>query len=67
MVAIDISHSMILYGEDRITPAKTVALALTELITTKYTLADINQGYDDLLKGRNLRGVIDYRAVGGEN
>src|SRR5258708_8425117 len=34
VVAIDISHSMILYGEDRITPAKTVALALTELITT---------------------------------
>ena len=28
VVAIDISHSMILYGEDRITPAKTVALAL---------------------------------------
>jgi uncharacterized protein with von Willebrand factor type A (vWA) domain len=36
VVAIDISHSMILYGEDRITPAKKVALALTELITTKY-------------------------------
>ena len=36
VVAIDISHSMVLYGEDRITPAKTVALALTELITTKY-------------------------------
>lgn len=36
VIAIDISHSMILYGEDRITPAKTVALALTELITTKY-------------------------------
>ncbi len=36
VLAIDISHSMILYGEDRITPAKTVALALTELITTKY-------------------------------
>jgi uncharacterized protein with von Willebrand factor type A (vWA) domain len=36
VMAIDISHSMILYGEDRITPAKTVALALTELITTKY-------------------------------
>lgn len=36
IVAIDISHSMILYGEDRITPAKQVALALTELITTKY-------------------------------
>ncbi|HEX6200709.1 MAG TPA: VWA domain-containing protein [Thermoanaerobaculia bacterium] len=36
ILAIDISHSMILYGEDRITPAKKVALALTELITTKY-------------------------------
>ncbi|MEM8962017.1 MAG: VWA domain-containing protein [Acidobacteriota bacterium] len=36
IVAIDISHSMVLYGEDRITPAKKVALALTELITTKY-------------------------------
>src|SRR5436305_15280627 len=36
IVAIDISHSMILYGEDRITPAKTVALALTEHITTKH-------------------------------
>ncbi|HEX2253936.1 MAG TPA: VWA domain-containing protein [Thermoanaerobaculia bacterium] len=36
IVAIDISHSMVLYGEDRITPAKSVALALTELITTRY-------------------------------
>jgi uncharacterized protein with von Willebrand factor type A (vWA) domain len=36
VVAIDISHSMVLYGEDRITPAKKVALALTELITTRY-------------------------------
>jgi uncharacterized protein with von Willebrand factor type A (vWA) domain len=33
---IDISHSMILYGEDRITPAKKVAMALTELIKTRY-------------------------------
>src|SRR5664280_3441299 len=33
VVAIDISPSMVLYGEDRITPAKTVALAMTELIT----------------------------------
>jgi uncharacterized protein with von Willebrand factor type A (vWA) domain len=33
---IDISHSMILYGEDRITPAKKVAMALAELITTKF-------------------------------
>jgi Ca-activated chloride channel family protein len=33
---IDISHSMILYGEDRITPAKKVAMALSELIITRY-------------------------------
>jgi uncharacterized protein with von Willebrand factor type A (vWA) domain len=33
---VDVSHSMILYGEDRITPAKRVALALCELITTRY-------------------------------
>jgi len=36
VMMIDISHSMILYGEDRITPAKKVAMALAELITTKY-------------------------------
>ncbi|MGK7393674.1 MAG: vWA domain-containing protein [Candidatus Cyclobacteriaceae bacterium M3_2C_046] len=36
VLMIDISHSMILYGEDRITPAKTVAMALAELITKKY-------------------------------
>jgi uncharacterized protein with von Willebrand factor type A (vWA) domain len=36
VLMIDISHSMILYGEDRITPAKEVALALMELIRTRY-------------------------------
>jgi len=36
VLMIDISHSMILYGEDRITPAKKVAMALSELITQKY-------------------------------
>lgn len=36
VLMIDISHSMILYGEDRITPAKKVAMALAELITKKY-------------------------------
>ncbi|MEO1434402.1 MAG: VWA domain-containing protein [Bacteroidota bacterium] len=36
VLMIDISHSMILYGEDRITPAKKVAMALAELIQTKY-------------------------------
>ncbi len=36
VLMIDISHSMILYGEDRITPAKKVAMAFAELITKKY-------------------------------
>jgi Ca-activated chloride channel family protein len=36
VLLLDISHSMILYGEDRITPAKKVALALAELIQTRY-------------------------------
>lgn len=36
VLLIDVSHSMVLYGEDRITPAKRVALALTELILTQY-------------------------------
>lgn len=36
VLMIDISHSMILYGEDRITPAKEVALGLSELISTKF-------------------------------
>lgn len=36
VLMIDISHSMILYGEDRITPAKEVALGLSELILSRY-------------------------------
>jgi uncharacterized protein with von Willebrand factor type A (vWA) domain len=36
VLMIDISHSMILYGEDRITPAKMVAMALAEMIRRKY-------------------------------
>jgi Ca-activated chloride channel family protein len=36
VLMLDISHSMVLYGEDRITPAKQVALALAELIQTKF-------------------------------
>lgn len=42
VVLIDISHSMILYGEDRITPAKQVALALSELIISKYKKDSLN-------------------------
>ncbi|HEX7002872.1 MAG TPA: VWA domain-containing protein [Trueperaceae bacterium] len=36
IVLLDCSHSMILYGEDRFTPAKQVALALAHLIRTQY-------------------------------
>ena len=36
VLMVDISHSMVLYGEDRITPAKKVAMALTEFIKTRY-------------------------------
>ena len=31
---------------------------LDELITRTYTLEEVNQGYDDLLAGKNIRGVI---------
>ena len=37
VVMLDCSHSMILYGEDRFTPAKKVALALAHLIRTQYS------------------------------
>src|SRR5439155_8905100 len=36
VLMLDCSHSMILYGEDRFTPAKRVALALAQLIKTQY-------------------------------
>ena len=36
VMLVDVSHSMILYGEDRITPAKKVAMALAEYIRTRY-------------------------------
>ncbi|MCH8285823.1 VWA domain-containing protein [candidate division KSB1 bacterium] len=42
VLLVDISHSMILYGEDRITPAKQVALALSELIMTQFPRDRLN-------------------------
>lgn len=42
VILIDVSHSMTLYGEDRITPAKQVALALVELIRTRYPKDDLS-------------------------
>ena len=43
-------------------------LKLDELITKEYKLADINQGYQDMRDGKNIRGIIrytdeDYRAL----
>lgn len=35
-------------------------LKLDELITTRYALADVNQGYRDMRAGRNIRGVITF-------
>lgn len=53
VLAIDISHSMVLYGEDRFTPAKKVALAMVELIQSKYPKDSI----DVLLFGDDARRV----------
>ena len=42
VVLVDVSHSMVLYGEDRMTPAKTVAMALAELILTRFPKDSLN-------------------------
>jgi len=34
------------------------SIKLDELVTRTYKLSEINQGYDDLLAGKNVRGVI---------
>ena len=61
---VDVSHSMILYGEDRITPAKRVALALTELILTKYP----KDAFHVILFGDDAREIpvkeLTYAGVG---
>jgi len=35
-------------------------LKLDELVTKTYTLEEVNEGYDDLVAGKNIRGVIKY-------
>jgi len=42
VLMLDVSHSMVLYGEDRITPAKKVALALSELVLNSYSHDSLN-------------------------
>jgi alcohol dehydrogenase (nicotinoprotein) len=37
---------------------KSGKVKLDELITTRYSLDQVNQGYEDMLAGRNIRGVI---------
>jgi alcohol dehydrogenase (nicotinoprotein) len=37
---------------------RTGALKLDELVTTRYRLDEVNQGYQDLLDGKNIRGVM---------
>ena len=36
-------------------------IKLSELITKKYALDEINQGYQDLMDGKNIRGVLVHR------
>ncbi|MCA8962001.1 MAG: VWA domain-containing protein [Planctomycetes bacterium] len=64
VLMLDVSHSMILYGEDRITPAKRVALALTELILTKYP----RDAFHVVLFGDEAREIsikeLTYAGVG---
>ena len=36
-------------------------IKLTELITKQYTLDEINEGYQDLMDGKNIRGVIVHQ------
>lgn len=58
VLMIDVSHSMILYGEDRITPAKKVAMAMTELIMTRYPKDTI-----DIIAFGNDAWPIEIREI----
>ena len=48
----DIPRLLRLYKEGK--------LKLDELVTTTYKLSDVNQGYQDMRDGKNLRGMILY-------
>jgi uncharacterized protein with von Willebrand factor type A (vWA) domain len=63
VLMVDISHSMILYGEDRITPAKKIALALAQLIQTRYPkdTLDVVLFGDDAVQVR-LKDLIKIQA-----
>src|SRR5439155_2909246 len=63
VLMVDVSHSMILYGEDRITPAKKIALALTQLIQTRYPkdTLDVVLFGDDAVQVK-LRDLVKIQA-----
>jgi len=63
VLMVDVSHSMILYGEDRITPAKKIALALAQLIQSRYPkdTLDVVLFGDDAGQVR-LRDLIKIQA-----
>jgi uncharacterized protein with von Willebrand factor type A (vWA) domain len=63
VLMVDISHSMILYGEDRITPAKKIALALAQLIQTRYPKdsLDVVLFGDDAIRVR-LKDLMKIQA-----
>src|SRR6202012_5213390 len=42
-------------------------LKLDELVTTRYTLDQVNEGYQDLRDGKNTRGVITYDTNGADS
>ena len=50
--SFDIPRQLQLYREGK--------LKLDELVTSTYTLDQLNQGYEDMHGGRNIRGVIVY-------
>jgi uncharacterized protein with von Willebrand factor type A (vWA) domain len=58
VLLLDVSHSMILYGEDRFTPAKQVSLALMEMITTRFR----NDSLDVVLFG-NAAKIVPLKEL----
>lgn len=64
VMLLDISHSMILYGEDRITPAKKVAMALDKFISIRYPKDSLSVGVfgDDAQMVKNSQ--LPYISVG---
>lgn len=63
VLLVDTSHSMVLYGEDRITPAKRVAMALCELIKTRYPKDDLDVvAFGDEARRVPLEGLTKLAA-----